>query len=343
MAGALQLVLSELRLASVTCRFSRLLSQSFHESRGLFGDDSGAKVDSQTEVEAKPTLLTANSPGVRELQAQQDRMGNLAHKKLLRLTKAASRKAARKLVREARIKNTTVEKLKELNKRRPEQPVLVEKYLSSVSRPSDKSADLAPIKGGTWRETIFPNLKLNPNRLNSRIPKYMRESDMDKDTAAVEVAESAPFYKGLVRPSEALVVLKDLPEAIEAAPEDSNTVSLKAKSTLEHQLAAVQKMISLDHASQAEKVKFDIARLMQFFQRRDGDSGSPEVQVAILSVKLLNYDRHLANNKKDHLLRIRREKCYHQRRRMLKYLRRVDLEKYVLCCKALGVDPTTVY
>lgn len=64
----------------------------------------------------------------------------------------------------------------------------------------------------------------------------------------------------------------------------------------------------------------------------EGDTGSPEVQIAILSKRIAILTEHLKEHKKDHHSRRGLLKMVGQRRNMLEYLRRENLERY----RALG-------
>lgn len=60
----------------------------------------------------------------------------------------------------------------------------------------------------------------------------------------------------------------------------------------------------------------------------EGDTGSPEVQVALLTARINHLNEHLKNNKKDHHSRRGLLKMVGQRRGMLNYLRDKDIERY---------------
>ncbi|WP_442877418.1 30S ribosomal protein S15 [Dialister sp.] len=68
------------------------------------------------------------------------------------------------------------------------------------------------------------------------------------------------------------------------------------------------------------------------FAVHEGDTGSPEVQIAILSKRIALLTEHLKSHKKDHHSRRGLLKMVGQRRNMLDYLRRKDIERY----RALG-------
>ena len=64
------------------------------------------------------------------------------------------------------------------------------------------------------------------------------------------------------------------------------------------------------------------------FAQHEGDTGSPEVQIALLSERISHLTEHLKNNHKDHHSRRGLLKMVGQRRALLDYLKRKDLERY---------------
>jgi len=73
------------------------------------------------------------------------------------------------------------------------------------------------------------------------------------------------------------------------------------------------------------------------FQRKEGDTGSPEVQVAILSERIRYLTEHFKVHTKDHHSRRGLLKLVGQRRRLLNYLKRKDIERYRTVIKELGI------
>lgn len=64
------------------------------------------------------------------------------------------------------------------------------------------------------------------------------------------------------------------------------------------------------------------------FQIHEGDTGSPEVQIALLSERINQLQEHFRTHQKDHHSRRGLLKLVSQRRRQLDYLKRVDIERY---------------
>jgi small subunit ribosomal protein S15 len=79
------------------------------------------------------------------------------------------------------------------------------------------------------------------------------------------------------------------------------------------------------------------AKLMTEMARKDGDVGSPEVQVAILSTRIAEVTEHLKNNKHDFMARRGMIQMVGRRKKLLKYLERIDYELYKSTVTKLGL------
>ena len=73
------------------------------------------------------------------------------------------------------------------------------------------------------------------------------------------------------------------------------------------------------------------------YATHESDTGSPEVQVAILTSRIQYLTDHLKEHKKDHHSRRGLLKLVGQRRNMLDYLRRKDIERYRSLIERLGL------
>lgn len=69
-------------------------------------------------------------------------------------------------------------------------------------------------------------------------------------------------------------------------------------------------------------------QIIQGNATHEGDTGSPEVQVALLTARIAYLTEHLKNNKKDHHSRRGLLKMVGHRRRLLSYLYDIDVERY---------------
>jgi small subunit ribosomal protein S15 len=79
------------------------------------------------------------------------------------------------------------------------------------------------------------------------------------------------------------------------------------------------------------------AQIMQQYQRAAGDTGSPEVQVALLTARINGLTDHFKQHVKDHHSRRGLLKLVSQRRKMLDYLKRKDNGKYHQLIEQLGL------
>lgn len=77
--------------------------------------------------------------------------------------------------------------------------------------------------------------------------------------------------------------------------------------------------------------------IMQNFKVHDKDTGSPEVQISLLTERIKNLTDHLKTHKKDHHSRVGLLKMVGQRRRLLNYLTKKDIQRYRKVVKDLGL------
>ena len=79
------------------------------------------------------------------------------------------------------------------------------------------------------------------------------------------------------------------------------------------------------------------ARLMKEYERAEGDTGSPEVQVALLTANIEALQEHFKKHAKDHHSRRGLIRMVNQRRSLLDYLRRIDQTRYAQLIERLGL------
>lgn len=77
--------------------------------------------------------------------------------------------------------------------------------------------------------------------------------------------------------------------------------------------------------------------IINTYARHEGDTGSPEVQVAILTERINHLNNHLKANPHDNHSRRGLLMMVGQRRGLLNYLAKQDIEKYRELCKQLGI------
>ena len=79
------------------------------------------------------------------------------------------------------------------------------------------------------------------------------------------------------------------------------------------------------------------AEIIEKHKRHESDTGSPEVQVALLTERINQLTQHFLVHKKDHHSRRGLLKLVGQRRRLLDYLKALDIERYRSIIKELGL------
>ncbi len=79
------------------------------------------------------------------------------------------------------------------------------------------------------------------------------------------------------------------------------------------------------------------AKVMQDYQTHEGDTGSPEVQVALLSTQIEELSSHFQTHPKDHHSRIGLLKMVNKRRQLLEYLKNSDSDRYRALIERLGL------
>ena len=79
------------------------------------------------------------------------------------------------------------------------------------------------------------------------------------------------------------------------------------------------------------------ATVISDFRTHDGDTGSPEVQVALLTKRITELTEHFKTHAKDHHSRRGLLKLVSQRRRLLDYVKRQNLERYRVLIERLGI------
>lgn len=79
------------------------------------------------------------------------------------------------------------------------------------------------------------------------------------------------------------------------------------------------------------------AEIINEFKVHDNDTGSPEVQIAVLTEEITNLNEHLRTHKKDHHSRRGLLKMVGKRRNLLNYLRKKDISRYRDLIKKLNL------
>ena len=84
-------------------------------------------------------------------------------------------------------------------------------------------------------------------------------------------------------------------------------------------------------------VEQEKSQIIQDYRRAEDDTGSPEVQIAVLTKRIQDLTEHLKTHKKDHHSRRGLLRLVGQRRRLLDYLRGKDANRYKKLIEGLGI------
>lgn len=117
----------------------------------------------------------------------------------------------------------------------------------------------------------------------------------------------------------------DDPDQVPAEIRDSPSFS---------QLKAI---LSLSNASKRELNQAQVAKAVETFQRFPGDTGSTEVQIAVMTQKVARLTEHVKTHRKDNHSRRGLLILVQKRKKLIKYLRRENLSKFRAVVGALGL------
>lgn len=102
----------------------------------------------------------------------------------------------------------------------------------------------------------------------------------------------------------------------------------------------VKRLLSLELASHKEKLQLKQEQLIAKVQRDESDRSSEEVQVAILTARIRNYQEHLQKHHKDKANKRRMLMAIDRRKKILKHLRLIRYDAFEKVCEQLGITYT---
>ncbi|KAL5035946.1 hypothetical protein BDV3_004701 [Batrachochytrium dendrobatidis] len=187
------------------------------------------------------------------------------------------------------------------------------------------------------KNKVHSRLITKQSTLGSKVEDVKTESNSTPDLPIFEPTTAVgPFYRYGLTPSDVETILSITPEVL------VNEGQIIDAERAEEQAEMVRRIISLENGRESTIRKFNIARSIEIFQRMPGDTGSPEVQAAIFSVRIAAIQNHLKINRKDKSTKRQLQKWVSKRESILKYLRRKNLSTFVKTCQSIGVDPDTI-
>ncbi|KAF1805732.1 hypothetical protein V8B55DRAFT_1354762 [Mucor lusitanicus] len=201
-------------------------------------------------------------------------------------------------------------------------------------------------------------------------PKQIKKENLAKRAAKVAefertkpsfiVSKPAPFFNTLHTPASAYAeqstgfqhflskedqqflfeeTPKKVVESSHMAAVDGMEEALKAE---KQKVEALQKIVSLQNGNAKSVQIWNVHQAIDWFKQKEGDTGSPEVQAAVLTVRIHNLNSHLNQHRKDKHNYKQLRNMVHQRAKLLKYLKSKDADRYYKCLSGLGLEPRAV-
>ncbi|KAF9897434.1 hypothetical protein BX616_005597 [Lobosporangium transversale] len=211
-------------------------------------------------------------------------------------------------------------------------------------------APLASIKPPTTTDTESDSTSSSSSTSSSRSnfsfsASPLSSSIFSSSRAPLVVSTSEPSgYQHFLTNQEAELIFDKVPHIhLEELMNRSTLVSDKLQLPIEKQKAElVRRIIALENGNAKQIILENIRRAKEAFQRFEGDTGSPEVQAAIMTVRIQNLNNHVLNNKKDKHNYRRLRMLVHQRQTVLKYLKKSNPDRYHTCLDRLGLEPRAI-
>ncbi|KAF9905316.1 hypothetical protein EC991_001738 [Linnemannia zychae] len=151
-------------------------------------------------------------------------------------------------------------------------------------------------------------------------------------------------YQHFLTEQEADLIFEKVPHVqVQELMVRSTLVNEKLQLPIEQQKAElVRRITALENGNAKQVTLENVRRAREAFQRAEGDTGSPEVQAAVMTVRIQNLHNHILNNKKDKHNYRRLRMLIHQRQTVLKYLKKTYPDRYHVCLDRLGLDPRAI-
>ncbi|AET41284.1 mitochondrial 37S ribosomal protein uS15m Ecym_7465 [Eremothecium cymbalariae DBVPG len=119
-------------------------------------------------------------------------------------------------------------------------------------------------------------------------------------------------------------------------------ISLDDSAVVDSKREAVLRILSMRNADNKTAMKAAIKLTREEFQRFPGDTGSSEVQAAVMTVRIHNLAKHVQDNKKDNKNTRTLRMLVQQRQSLLRYLKRDNPERYFWTIEKLGLTDNAV-
>lgn len=174
-----------------------------------------------------------------------------------------------------------------------------------------------------------------------------KKLELPSDIPNIEVQANGPYYIHGYQPSDIEFLLKSTPTVMDSHPsmqrkqymENISENSSKKFLNVSEQAEIVRRILSMENASSGQMKKFNIQRCIELFGDKPFNSGSSAVQIAVFTLKIWGMENHIYknDNKKDKDCKRTLQIYMSKREKMMKYLRRKNLQEYVKVCEALSL------
>ncbi|KAI7866186.1 hypothetical protein BDF14DRAFT_885749 [Spinellus fusiger] len=202
--------------------------------------------------------------------------------------------------------------------------------------------------------------KKHPNQVRKEnlVKRAARLAEFERIKPSPIISQSTPFFQELHTPASAYGSNTDYQHFIK---NENNELfeSLSQNSKDQQYLGAVegreeamkyesakfetlQKIVGLQNGNAKAVQLWNIQKAVKWFGLKEGDTGSPEVQAAVLTVRIHNINSHIQQHRKDVHNYKQLRTMIHQRAKILKYLAGKSRSRYNLCLQQLGLSPRAV-
>ena len=175
-------------------------------------------------------------------------------------------------------------------------------------------------------------------------PAVVEPVEVDKKKQQAEVAPVKTEVKTEVKPEpkpevkEQVTVKPEMPKKAEAAPkQEEKKVEAPARKETVNTVNDNLKQPESKPEDLKPMLKEEKTAIIKEYATHEGDTGSPEVQVAVLTKRINDLTNHLKTHQKDHHSRRGLLKMVGQRRNLLNYLMSIDITRYRSLIERLGI------
>jgi small subunit ribosomal protein S15 len=204
-----------------------------------------------------------------------------------------------------------------------------------------------------FKPRLFLTAFSNTPRLASRLPQQFSAfprthsfSTTSKEATSKEVEERDTTM--LIRPDQMTadfkesMILQDV-RGLDVTKENLLDDVIPFSNLSPEEQADMERVASFMCANSKQIQQRKTAHLVEKYQRFPGDTGSTEVQVAVLSEKITHLRNHMESHKKDMGTKYGLNKLFHRRRKLMKYLKKHRFEMYQQVAKDFDISEKEIW